>query len=379
MTDRPDTGASIQFSGIRKRYGSTVALDELHLDIEPGEFVSLLGPSGSGKSTTLNILAGLLAPDAGTVFIGGQDVTHLSPNRRDIAMVFQNYALYPHMSVAENLAFPLQAPGRKLGSDAIAAKVSQVAETLGISQLLQRQPREISGGQQQRVALGRAMVRDPKVFLLDEPLSNLDARLRLRMRRDLKALHQRLCSTIIYVTHDQSEAMSLSDRVAIYMGGKLQQFAPPLEIYRHPVNLFVAQFMGEREMNTLAGQIETSERGCVMVSHNLRLPLEATATWNRLHGRQVIMGIRAEGVQIATSEEQQSTPAKVRLVEHAGAEQVFFAEAGSTEFCGRVSADAGLRAGDSIQLRLLPNELFLFDAATGMALVQSGQPVGNAA
>ena len=374
MTDRPQSGASIEFSGVRKRYGSTVALDELDLHIKPGEFVSLLGPSGSGKSTTLNILAGLLQPDEGKVLIGGRDVTRLSPDKRDIAMVFQNYALYPHMTVAENLAFPLQAPGRSMERNAIVARVNEVAKALGIEQLLQRQPREISGGQQQRVALGRAMVRDPKVFLLDEPLSNLDARLRLRMRRDLKALHQRLRSTIVYVTHDQSEAMSLSDRVAIYMGGKLQQFAPPLEIYRHPVNLFVAQFMGEREMNTLIGRVESTDTGCVMVSGSLRLPLEDAATWRHFQGRDVILGIRAEGIQIAGHGEVQGTLAKVRLVEHAGAEQVFFADAENIEFCGRVPADSDLRTGDDVRLHLVAHEMFLFDASNGLALVQGGQP-----
>ncbi|MGE0718590.1 MAG: ABC transporter ATP-binding protein [Alphaproteobacteria bacterium] len=370
-----EVGAPIEFRGVSKRYGRTVALAGLDLRIEAGEFVSLLGPSGSGKTTTLNILAGLLEPDGGTVEIGGRDVTRLSPDRRDIAMVFQNYALYPHMTIAENLAFPLRARGRALPADAIAAKVRAVADALGIGHLLERQPREVSGGQQQRVALGRAMVRDPKVFLLDEPLSNLDARLRLRMRHDLKALHQRLRSTAVYVTHDQGEAMSLSDRIAIYSGGVLQQFAPPVEIYRRPVNAFVANFMGEREMNNIAGEIGD---GPVFRGAGMSLALDPAGPWARFVGRKVVLGIRPEGVRLDDAEATAAIQARVRLIEHAGAELVFFAAAGDAEFCGRAAADSAILAGDVLRLVLPSRELYLFDAASGRALVHGGEPVPGA-
>src|SRR5690606_12284141 len=204
--------SAVTFNSVSKRYGAITALDDLDLVIGEGEFVSLLGPSGSGKSTTLNLLAGLISADSGSIHIGEREITHLPPEQRDLAMVFQNYALYPHMTVAENIAFPLEARKPRPDKADIARRVERVADTLGVGNLLARYPKEISGGQQQRVALGRAMVRDPRVFLLDEPLSNLDARLRVRMRRDLKELHRQLGSTIVYVTHDQSEAMTLSDR-----------------------------------------------------------------------------------------------------------------------------------------------------------------------
>ncbi|WP_290813272.1 ABC transporter ATP-binding protein [Ferrovibrio sp.] len=346
---------------------------DLDLTIQPGEFVSLLGPSGSGKTTTLNILAGLISADNGSIMIGDTDVTHLSPDRRGIAMVFQNYALYPHMTIAENLAFPLQARGHDLSKQAIAAKVKDVAETLGIGHLLARYPKEISGGQQQRVALGRAMVRDPKVFLLDEPLSNLDARLRLKMRRDLKALHQRLRSTIVYVTHDQSEAMSLSDRIAIYQGGRLQQFGAPADIYRKPVNAFVANFMGEREMNNLSGTVVQVGDGLVFRSDGLNLALPAPLNdWARFQGRAVTLGIRPQGVKIGERTDAVQCEAVLRQVEHAGTEQFYYAQAGGIELSGAAAADAVLAIEDRVRLSLLTRELYLFDTASGAALVQGG-------
>ena len=365
------TDASIELRGIAKHYGTTVALAGLDLRIEAGEFVSLLGPSGSGKTTTLHILAGLLQADRGSILLGGHDVTHVSPDRRDIAMVFQNYALYPHMTVAQNLAFPLRARGRRLGDAEIATRVRDVAATLGIAHLLERFPREISGGQQQRVALGRAMVRDPKVFLLDEPLSNLDARLRLRMRHDLKALHQRLRSTIVYVTHDQSEAMSLSDRIAIYQSGVLQQYARPVDIYRRPANLFVANFMGEREMNTIEGAIATGG----FLGPGLRLGFTAVDPWAGFTGRDVVLGVRPEGVVLGERPGAIACAARIRLVEHAGAEQVFFAEAGGAELCGKTGPETRLLAGESVTLGLLASELYLFDKASGAALVHGGARV----
>ncbi len=377
-----DSGASIEFRGVAKRYGEVTALADLDLAIRPGEFISLLGPSGSGKTTTLNILAGLIQADSGRILIGDTDVTRLSPDKRGIAMVFQNYALYPHMTIAENLAFPLQARGRAMTKAVIEAKVKDVAATLGIGHLLQRYPREISGGQQQRVALGRAMVRDPKVFLLDEPLSNLDARLRLKMRRDLKALHQRLRSTIVYVTHDQSEAMSLSDRIAIYQGGRLQQCGTPADIYRRPANAFVANFMGEREMNNIPGRIVMIDGGLAFQSDGLSLALpEALAYWQQFQGRDLVLGVRPQGVRIEQRSDALVCQAVLRHVEHAGAEQFFFAQAGNAsqtgivELSGAADAEASLTANEAVQISLLLRELYLFDSASGAVLVQAGEPV----
>ncbi len=370
------SGEAIEFQGVSKRYGPAVALAGLDLAIAPGEFVSLLGPSGSGKTTTLNILSGLLRPDSGTVLIGGRDVTALPPERRGIAMVFQNYALYPHMTVAENLAFPLRAPGRRLPPERAAAKAAEVAAMLGIDALLARYPKEISGGQQQRVALGRAIVRDPSVFLLDEPLSNLDARLRLRMRRDLKALHQRLSSTIVYVTHDQGEAMSLSDRIAIYQSGELQQVASPHDIYRHPANLFVANFMGEREMNNVAGRIHDRQDGFFFEGGGLSLELGPRGSaWAALAGRAVTLGIRPEGVGVKPQGESWAVAASVHLVEPAGPDQILYAQAGPVEFCGRTKADDPVRPGESVDLHLLRSELYLFDAETGRTCAAAGEPL----
>jgi multiple sugar transport system ATP-binding protein len=377
--NRDSHGAAIVFSGVRKAYGRNVALEALDLRIEEGEFVSLLGPSGSGKSTTLNILAGLLEPDAGRVEIGGLDVTGLTPDKRDIAMVFQSYALYPHMTVEENLAFPLQAPGRRLPQAEIDRKVTQVAETLRIGQLLQRYPKEISGGQQQRVALGRAMIRDPGVFLLDEPLSNLDARLRLQMRKDLKALHQRLRSTIVYVTHDQSEAMGLSDRIAIYRGGRLQQLAPPMQVYREPANLFVAQFMGEREMNTLHGTIRTGQGddGFATAAGFLALGANVDA-FARFAGTRTVLGFRPESVVVGRAGAQPWLEARVTLVEQGGADQVFFADFAGQELCVRTPVDVRVGIGDTVPLTVPPSDLYLFERDSGLALVHGGRPAAGA-
>src|SRR3981081_72039 len=236
-----------------KEYGDVVAVDHVSLKIDDGEFIALVGPSGCGKTTTLNMVAGLTELTSGTITIGGKVVNDLDPKDRDIAMVFQNYALYPSKSVGENLAFPLQM--RKVPKPEIEVRVKRAAETLSITHLLQRKPRQLSGGQQQRVALGRALVRDPKAFLMDEPLSNLDAMLRVQMRSELKRLHHEFATTVIYVTHDQMEAMTMADRIAVMSGGSVQQIGSPDEIYDRPANLFVAGFIGSPAMNFLSGMV----------------------------------------------------------------------------------------------------------------------------
>jgi ABC-type sugar transport system ATPase subunit len=361
--------AGVTFAGVTKRYGSVVALDALDLEVKEGEFVSLLGPSGSGKSTTLNLLAGLMDADSGTIRIGDRDVTPLPPEARDIAMVFQNYALYPHLTVFENIAFPLEARKPRPSAAAIRAKVEQVAGTLGIAMLLARMPKEISGGQQQRVALGRAMVRDPKVFLLDEPLSNLDARLRIRMRRDLKALHAALGSTIVYVTHDQSEAMTLSSRIAVFNHGKLQQYAPPSEIYDRPANVFVANFVGDRETNFLEGALR---EGPVFESPLGAIPLGPGPA--ALAPGPYRLGVRPEAVGVDADPH---GTARLVMRELAGAD-LFLTLRGAdgTEVVARDDPHATpLSEGEAVRLRFDPQRLHLFDAA-GEAVAHGGVPIG---
>src|SRR6266550_7503014 len=247
--------AEVVLEDVVKAYGDVVAVDHVSFTIKDGEFVALVGPSGCGKTTTLNMVAGLIELTSGTISIGGKVVNDLDPKDRDIAMVFQNYALYPSKTVEDNLAFPLQM--RKLPKAEIEQRVKKAADILGIQPLLRRRPRQLSGGQQQRVALGRALVRDPKAFLMDEPLSNLDAMLRVQMRTELKRLHQELSTTVIYVTHDQMEAMTMADRIVVISGGLVQQIGTPEEIYDRPANTFVAGFIGSPTMNFLPGQVGT--------------------------------------------------------------------------------------------------------------------------
>ncbi|WP_137176798.1 ABC transporter ATP-binding protein [Roseomonas sp. AR75] len=358
--------AAVSFEGVSKRYGEVVALDALDLEVREGEFVSLLGPSGSGKSTTLNLLAGLMDADAGVIRIGGRDVTALPPERRDIAMVFQNYALYPHLTVFENMAFPLEARKPKPAASAIRAKVEQVAGVLGIGMLLARYPKEISGGQQQRVALGRAMVRDPTVFLLDEPLSNLDARLRIRMRRDLKALHHAIGSTIVYVTHDQAEAMTLSSRIAVFDHGRLQQYATPAEIYDRPANVFVANFVGDRETNFLDGSLSAEGEELAFASALGRVPLGRPR--GALDARGPLrLGVRPEAVGVLPDPD---APLRVTLAELSGADLFLTIRAADgLEVVARADPRATRVAeGDGVRLAFDPSRLHLFDAGTGVAI-----------
>lgn len=367
--------ADVSFRSVSKRYGAVTALADLDLDIAPGEFVSLLGPSGSGKSTTLNLLSGLQDVDGGRIIIGGRDVTHVAPDKRDIALVFQNYALYPHLTIFENIAFPMEARG--LGSKAdIEKKVNATAVTLGIGDLLGRYPKEISGGQQQRVALGRAMVRDPKVFLLDEPLSNLDARLRIRMRRDLKALHAKLGSTIVYVTHDQSEAMTLSDRIAIFNRGRLQQLGTPDEIYNRPVNIFVANFVGDRETNFFDAELAVAGDGLRLLGEGFVIPLDRPIPSSSAQGR-VKVGIRPEGVTIAGSGGEGTIPAEVSGTELAGPDLYVFARLpGGEELGCRCEPHLSIRVGERVHLRPDPRRIHLFDPASE-ACISHGAPIST--
>src|SRR5688572_14989381 len=308
---------SIELRNVTKRFGDSVVVDDLSLVIDDGEFVVLLGPSGCGKSTTLRMLAGLEQANSGDIFVGGERVNEVPTQNRDLAMVFQNYALYPHMTVAENIAYPLRV--RKLSREDISTKVGRVATLLEIGTLLNRRPRELSGGERQRVALARAIVREPRAYLMDEPLSNLDARLRVQMRGELKHLQHELGTTTIYVTHDQAEAMTLAHRVAVMRSGRLQQFDTPLKIYNHPANRFVAEFVGSPGMNFLNGGVDHQAR--VFTTDAICLPLDESqlASLNRLDAAGgVLLGIRPEHVRVSAFRHDGWLPATVYVTELMG-------------------------------------------------------------
>ena len=312
MTDSATT-SGVTLDAINKSFGSVSAVRSFDLDIGAGEFVVLLGPSGCGKTTVLRIIAGLEEPDRGEIKIGGKVVNDLEPAQRDIAMVFQNYALYPHMTVHQNLGFGLKM--RKLAHHEIDAKVARAAAVLGLDDLLARKPAHLSGGQRQRVALGRALVREPSVFLFDEPLSNLDARLRLEMRSEIAQLHQRLGTTMVYVTHDQVEAMTLGQRIAVMKAGELQQYAPPLEVYRYPANLFVAAFVGSPPINTLKGTLTTEDERSVFNASGVRLELTP-----RSHAGPVTLGARPEALAIVSTVQDVDFTAEIARLELLGNE-----------------------------------------------------------
>jgi multiple sugar transport system ATP-binding protein len=345
------------FEQVRKAYGETVAIPGLDLAIEPGEFVSLLGPSGCGKSTTLRMLAGLEQVSGGRILIGDRDVSGLAPAARDIAMVFQSYALYPHMSVADNIRYPLKKRGVPKAEQ--AAKLAEVAALLQLAPLLDRKPRQLSGGQQQRVALGRALVRDPAVFLLDEPLSNLDAALRSQLRAELIELHRRLGKTMIYVTHDQLEAMTMSTRIAVMQGGVLQQFAPPAEIYNRPANVFVAGFIGTPAMTLAPGQ--PGEAGGRLVAHVGALAIATPFAADASAPRAITVGIRPEDVQVGAG----PWSARVRLVEPTGHETIVALQADGLALTARLPGSPRLAVGETVAFDLNAERLHLFDTETG--------------
>ncbi|MEO1103197.1 MAG: ABC transporter ATP-binding protein [Pseudomonadota bacterium] len=344
--------AGVTFQGVVKRFGTFTALHGLDLAIEPGEFVSLLGPSGCGKTTTLRMLAGLDGPTAGTIRIGERVVNDLAPGKRDIAMVFQSYALYPHMSVAENIGYPLKKRGVAVPQR--DAKVKEVAALLELEPFLKRKPKALSGGQQQRVALGRALVREPQVFLLDEPLSNLDAKLRAHMRAELIELHRRLGKTMVYVTHDQLEAMTMSQRIAVLSEGRLQQFDAPETVYKRPANRFVAGFIGTPSMNLMEGEITGED--AVFHAAGAAVPLNPSA---RAAAGPAVLGVRPEHVVIGD----QGNDAVVRVVEPTGHETIVLVEMGEgIRLTARVSAETRLVAGERAKVSLPPDAVHLFAA-----------------
>jgi multiple sugar transport system ATP-binding protein len=355
--------ATVTFDNVRKTFGETVAIPGLDLIIRSGEFVSLLGPSGCGKTTTLRMLAGLEQPTSGEIRIGDRPVNDVAPAQRDIAMVFQSYALYPHMNVAENIAYPLRKRGVPKAER--PAKVKAVADLLQLGPLLTRKPKQLSGGQQQRVALGRALVRDPQVFLLDEPLSNLDAKLRAHMRAELIELHRRLGKTMVYVTHDQLEAMTMSTRIAVMRDGVLQQFATPAEIYHWPANAFVAGFIGTPAMTIADGEIAFDQGHCVLRIGSLTLDLPPDHLVDGAMGKRLVtFAVRPEDILIGRGQ----ASATVRIVEPTGHESIVLVKAGGVDFTVRLPGDARLSPGETIPLEFRQERIHVFDRETGRRL-----------
>ena len=352
--------AKVDFRNVSKRFGrSPWVIRDLNLGIEHGEFLVLVGPSGCGKSTTLRMLAGLDTITEGEVLIDGLRVNELHPRDRDIAMVFQNYALYPHMSVRQNMALNLKV--RKVARDEIARRVDHAARILGIERILDRHPSELSGGQKQRVAVGRAIVREPKVFLFDEPLSNLDAKLRVQMRTEIGALHARLGATMVYVTHDQVEAMTLGSRIAVMLDGTIQQVAGPLELFNGPTNMFVASFIGSPQMNFVTGAIRR-DGGLRFVSTDGAVACDAAPAMEPYADRSVILGIRPEHLRLAGPAEARFA-VEVRRAEPLGSELILHLVAGSNDLTCRLPADVPL--GDkSLHLACPVDALRFFDPET---------------
>ena len=353
---------SISLQHLTKAFGSTIVVDDLSLEINDGEFVVLLGPSGCGKTTTLRMIAGLEQATSGDILIDGQRVNELPPPRRDIAMVFQSYALYPHMTVADNIGYPLRV--RKLDQTQIETQVRETAALLEIEALLSRRPRDLSGGERQRVALARAIVRHPRAFLMDEPLSNLDAKLRLQMRGELKHLQHRLGTTTVYVTHDQAEAMTLGHRVAVMNKGRLQQFAAPLDIYNRPANRFVAEFVGSPSMNFLDGEVD-SQTGNFIAGELTLNPDQAQLTTVRGVEGKVTLGIRPEHVQVSLAQNNGWQRASVYVSELMGSETFVFLEMGAQRIIARASGDFRVETGSTVWVELDMSKAHFFDPSSG--------------
>jgi len=354
--------ATLSFRDVEKRFGATQVIHGIGFDIADGEFTVLVGPSGCGKSTLLRMLAGLEEISGGTIAIDGKIVNDVESKDRDIAMVFQSYALYPHMTVADNMGFSLKL--RKADPRLTAERVDHAAKILNLGPYLQRYPRELSGGQRQRVAMGRAIVRDPKVFLFDEPLSNLDAKLRVAMRAEIKALHQRLKTTTVYVTHDQVEAMTMADRIVVMQDGRIEQIGSPLELYDHPRNLFVAQFIGSPAMNVVHGTLRRDGSAAwVEADGGVRWPAQPGPG---VDGQAVVYGVRPEHLSLGG--DAGSVPAEVIVVEPTGAETELLVKAGAADVMAVVHGRTGVKPGDRIRLSVEAGAVHLFDPATGRSL-----------
>jgi multiple sugar transport system ATP-binding protein len=354
---------SVSVRGLAQSYGALQVLKSLDLDIADGEFIVLLGPSGCGKSTLLNCIAGLLEPTDGQIFIKGKNVTWEEPKDRGIGMVFQSYALYPQMTVEKNLSFGLRVSG--MAKEEISKRVARAAEILQIQPLLDRKPSQLSGGQRQRVAIGRALVRDVDVFLFDEPLSNLDAKLRAELRVEIKRLHQRLGNTMIYVTHDQIEALTLADRVAIMKGGTVQQLDAPQTIYNKPKNLYVAGFIGSPSMNFLKGAIVGSGAKATFDIGSISVPLKDYKADQPLTARPAVLGVRPEHIRIDGDDEAGATkalPAIVDIVEPMGADTLIWLTVEGQSMSARVESNEVYTPGQKVKVRLRMNLASVFDS-----------------
>jgi len=352
--------AEVAFEQVQKSFGAVQVLKHVDLTVRDGEFLVLVGPSGCGKSTLLRALAGLEAVTHGRILIGGRAVNSLPPKDRDIAMVFQNYALYPHMSVLENLTFALKL--RELKPAEIDRRAREAAAILGLDDLLDRYPRHLSGGQRQRVAMGRAIVRHPKVFLFDEPLSNLDAKLRVQMRAEIRGLHQRLKATTVYVTHDQIEAMTMADRIVVLNGGVIEQIGAPLDLYDDPDNLFVAGFIGSPAMNFFSGYYERTSNGARVRIGDVTI---AAPIAHAPHSSRVTVGLRPEHLE---PEGEGGIPFTVNVVEPTGASTELFGTVAGERCCVICNGRTTLQAGAVTSLRVAPEKIFLFDPDSGRRL-----------
>lgn len=364
--------ASVTYKNVVKKFGDLTIIKNLNIEVKDQEFLVLVGPSGCGKTTALRLLAGLEEITGGEIVIGDRVVNDIAPKDRDIAMVFQSYALYPHLSVYDNMAFGLKL--RKTPKEEIKRRVGEAAEILGITDLLQRKPRQLSGGQRQRVAVGRAIVREPKVFLFDEPLSNLDAKLRVQMRAEISKLHQRLQTTFIYVTHDQTEAMTMASRIAVINKGDLQQLDTPQNLYDHPNNLFVAGFIGSPSMNFFSAKLAVSG-GKVFVDtgdFKVQIPASHAAPYKGMDGKAVVFGIRPENMHDPEFAPQningEKISTKVDVTELMGNETLLYLVSGKNTFVARVDPRSKLRVGDSAQMILDMDKFHLFDAGTEEAM-----------
>ncbi|MGI5218449.1 ABC transporter ATP-binding protein [Nocardia sp. CA-290969] len=361
--------ARVRLTGVSKRFGDTSAVDDVNLDIADGEFLVLLGPSGCGKSTLLRMLAGLEQPGAGRILLDDTDITEQPPQRRDLAMVFQSYALYPHLTVAGNIGFPLRA--RRTPRARIAARVAEVAASLGLTGLLHRRPAQLSGGQRQRVALARAMVRSPGAFLMDEPLSNLDATLRSATRAELISLHRTLGATFLYVTHDQVEAMTMADRIVLLDAGRVQQVGTPAELYDRPRSVFVAGFLGSPPMNLFPAEVTARGAALHLVAGgiDIELPIRAAGFGAEL---PVVAGIRPERLRLVSADP--DIRGHVAMIENLGSEELVHLAAGAHRIAVRAPRPAGVTTGETAGVRVRPADVHLFDPGTGLRLTWQEPP-----
>ncbi len=363
--------ADIVLEHVWKCYGGHEAIRDLSLEIRDREFFVILGESGAGKTTTLKMIAGVEPVTSGAILLNGRPIQNLTPEERDCAMVFETYALYPHLSVYENIAFPLRAPGRRISEDRIKQAVLRVARTLGIDPFLDRMPAALSGGQRQRVALGRALVRQPAVFLMDEPLSHLDARLRNEMRTEIKAMRESFGTTIVYVTHDYSEALARGDRIAILHQGRVEQVGTPSEVFHRPLNRLVAESMGDPPMNFLAGTITLDQNRSIFTTGNWRIPLPATPRLQGCAGKKVCLGLRPQHLRLERARPNTpfSLPAKLFVQELLGDRAVVSVTVGDRLFMALCEADPCYNLDEPLYLAWAPERMYLFLADTGETLL----------